>query len=72
MSTGSCNRPNRFRRGKDDTVESYTYGTARRRYCYRTTGKKNDNDLVVDVDEEVFEMNNGCICCTVRGDLIES
>ena len=29
-----------------------------------------DNDLVVDTDEEVFEMNNGCICCTVRGDLI--
>jgi G3E family GTPase len=29
-----------------------------------------DNDLVVDSDEEVFEMNNGCICCTVRGDLI--
>ena len=28
-----------------------------------------DNDLVVDADEEVFEMNNGCICCTVRGDL---
>ena len=28
-----------------------------------------DNDLVVDTDEEVFEMNNGCICCTVRGDL---
>ena len=23
-----------------------------------------DNDLVVDADEEVFEMNNGCICCT--------
>jgi G3E family GTPase len=29
-----------------------------------------DTDLVVDADEEVFEMNNGCICCTVRGDLI--
>src|SRR5277367_6398145 len=29
-----------------------------------------DNDLVVGSDEEVFEMNNGCICCTVRGDLI--
>ena len=29
-----------------------------------------DNELVVDADEEIFEMNNGCICCTVRGDLI--
>ena len=29
-----------------------------------------DNDLIVSGDEEVFEMNNGCICCTVRGDLI--
>src|SRR3712207_6123386 len=28
-----------------------------------------DNDLVVDTDEEVFEMNNGCICCTVRGEI---
>jgi G3E family GTPase len=29
-----------------------------------------DEALVIGADEEVFEMNNGCICCTVRGDLI--
>ncbi len=29
-----------------------------------------DGDLIVGADEEIFEMNNGCICCTVRGDLI--
>lgn len=29
-----------------------------------------DGDLVVGADEEIFETNNGCICCTVRGDLI--
>ena len=29
-----------------------------------------DNNLVVGADEEIFEMSNGCICCTVRGDLI--
>jgi G3E family GTPase len=29
-----------------------------------------DDALVIHADEEVFEMNNGCICCTVRGDLI--
>ncbi len=31
-----------------------------------------DNDLIVNTDEELFEMNNGCICCTVRGDLIRT
>jgi G3E family GTPase len=29
-----------------------------------------DNDLVVGAEEEIFEMNNGCVCCTVRGDLV--
>lgn len=29
-----------------------------------------DQGLVIDTDEEIFEMSNGCICCTVRGDLI--
>jgi G3E family GTPase len=31
-----------------------------------------DNDLIVSSDEELFEMNNGCVCCTVRGDLIRT
>ena len=31
-----------------------------------------DNDLVIGAEEEIFEMNNGCICCTVRGGLITS
>nr|WP_235013296.1 GTP-binding protein [Spiribacter sp. SSL99] len=31
-----------------------------------------DNELIVTTDEEVIEMNNGCICCTVRSDLIQS
>jgi G3E family GTPase len=29
-----------------------------------------DHALVINAEEEIFEMNNGCLCCTVRGDLI--
>jgi Ni2+-binding GTPase involved in maturation of urease and hydrogenase len=29
-----------------------------------------DQELVIGAEEEIFEMNNGCICCSVRGDLI--
>ena len=29
-----------------------------------------DNDLIVESDEEIYEMNNGCVCCKVRGDLV--
>src|SRR5215469_13329929 len=29
-----------------------------------------DQGLVIGAEEEIFELNNGCICCTVRGDLI--
>ena len=31
-----------------------------------------DQALVINADEEIFEMSNGCICCTVRGDLVET
>jgi G3E family GTPase len=29
-----------------------------------------DQDIVIQADEEIFEMNNGCVCCSVRGDLV--
>jgi len=33
-------------------------------------GREYDNDLIVNGGEEIFERNNGLLCCTVRGDLI--
>lgn len=39
--------------------------------CYVQFGEVGvDDALVIESKEEIFEMNNGCICCTVRGDLI--
>ncbi|TIW46944.1 MAG: GTP-binding protein, partial [Mesorhizobium sp.] len=31
-----------------------------------------DNELIVKSDEEIYEMNNGCVCCTVRGELVDT
>ncbi len=31
-----------------------------------------DHDLVIGVDEDIFEMSNGCICCSIKGDLVET
>jgi len=31
-----------------------------------------DSELIVSADEELFQMSNGCICCTVRGDLVRT
>lgn len=31
-----------------------------------------DDALVMETKEEIFELNNGCVCCTVRGDLIRT
>jgi G3E family GTPase len=31
-----------------------------------------DHDLVIGADDDIFEMNNGCICCSIKGDLIET
>ncbi len=31
-----------------------------------------DGDLIVSTEEELFELSNGCICCSVRGDLVRT
>ncbi len=62
-----------FGSGKNHVVKSDSERTPRSAY----RGYQNefgeigiDNELIINAEEEVFEMNNGCICCTVRGDLI--
>ena len=37
-------------------------------------GEENiDNDILVqDSDENIVQMSNGCICCTIRGDLVQA
>jgi G3E family GTPase len=31
-----------------------------------------DSEFIIGADQDIFEMSNGCICCSVRGDLIET
>ena len=31
-----------------------------------------DSEFIIGADEDIFEMSNGCICCSIRGDLIET
>ncbi len=31
-----------------------------------------DSEFVIGADQDIFEMSNGCICCSTRGDLIET
>src|ERR1700751_1502945 len=62
LGAGKPPRPNRIlseHHGKKDAVIVNEFGEI-----------GIDNDLVVGADEEVFEMNHGCLCCTVRGDLV--
>jgi Ni2+-binding GTPase involved in maturation of urease and hydrogenase len=61
------------RRRQDHAAEPHPHRGSRqeiRRDRQRVRRVGIDNDLVIGADEEVFEMNNGCVCCTVRGDLV--
>ena len=31
-----------------------------------------DHDLIVGADKDIFEMSNGCVCCSIKGDLIKT
>ena len=59
--------------GKTTLLNRILTGTHGRRYAVIVNefGEIGiDNDLIVESDEEIYEMNNGCVCCTVRGDLV--
>jgi hypothetical protein len=62
------------RRRQDDAAQPHPHrGSHGKRYAVIVNefGEIGiDNDLIVESDEEIYEMNNGCVCCTVRGDLM--
>ncbi len=31
-----------------------------------------DHDLIIGAEEDIFEMSNGCVCCSIKGDLIKT
>ena len=31
-----------------------------------------DSEFIIGADQDIFEMSNGCICCSIRGDMIET
>jgi G3E family GTPase len=59
--------------GKTTLLNRLLKGAAGKRYAvivneYGELGI--DGSLVVGAEEEVYELNNGCVCCKLRGDLI--
>jgi G3E family GTPase len=61
--------------GKTTLLNRILCGDAGRRYAVIVNefGEIGiDNDLIVNANEEIVELSNGCICCTVRGDLVRT